>query len=122
MKPLRWVVTLAYASVIFYLSSRPWGGIPLFPHADKIIHLAIYFGLSALCVWSLRATALKWRSAIFPMAFVLATLYGVTDEVHQLFVPGRSCSVADLAFDGVGAFLGAWLAVIIVKKWRKERI
>jgi VanZ family protein len=46
-------------------------------------------------------------------AIVLATLYGATDEFHQLFVPGRSADRYDVLADCVGATMGTaigWLA------------
>jgi VanZ family protein len=42
-------------------------------------------------------------------AILLAAIYGVLDEVHQYFVPGRFLSLTDLAMNLVGALLGgAW--------------
>jgi VanZ family protein len=45
-------------------------------------------------------------------ALVIAIVYGGTDELHQLFVPGRSSSAMDLGYDALGALAGvlaAWL-------------
>lgn len=120
MKLLRWLTTLAYAGVIFYLSSRTWGGAELFPHSDKLVHTILYAGLGFLCVWSLRATPLKGRAAVLPLAAAMAFCYGATDELHQSFVPGRTPSIVDLAFDGVGGVLGAWAAVAIARRMRGE--
>jgi VanZ family protein len=53
------------------------------------------------------------------LAIVLATLYGVTDEFHQLFVPGRSADRYDVVADCLGASLGValgWLASA-VRRW-----
>jgi VanZ family protein len=36
-----------------------------------------------------------------------ASLYGIIDETHQYFVPGRDCNVWDWLADTLGAFLGA---------------
>jgi VanZ family protein len=49
----------------------------------------------------------------------IASLYGATDEVHQLFVPGRNCNAWDWAADTVGAALGAavYLRVESVKRY-----
>lgn len=107
----RWIATLAYAGVIFFLSSRQWSGAPLFLHSDKLIHLVIYTGLGALCAWSLSGTSLRGRAQLLPLAAAMAFLYGVTDEAHQMTVPGREASVADLVFDAIGGFLGAWVFV-----------
>lgn len=110
MRAVRWITTLAYAGVIFYLSSRAWNGTSLFPHADKLLHLLVYAGLGALCVWALEGTSLRGRAQIFPLAAAMAFLYGVTDEMHQMLVPGREASLADLIFDGIGAAAGARIA------------
>jgi hypothetical protein len=40
---------------------------------------------------------------------ILVTAYGVTDEYHQLFVPGRDASGWDILADGLGGFLAAWV-------------
>lgn len=53
------------------------------------------------------------------VAILLATLYGVTDEFHQLFVPGRSADRYDVLADCLGASLGValgWLASA-VRRW-----
>lgn len=120
MKIFRWFITLAYAGIIFYLSSRTWNGTPWFTHSDKVIHILMYAGLGFLCLWSLRSTALRKRALIFPFAVVLTTFYGLSDEIHQMFVPGRSAEFFDLISDGLGAFLGAYLACVIAKKFRRE--
>ena len=42
--------------------------------------------------------------------FVVASLYGMTDEFHQYFVPDRACDPLDWLIDTCGATLGAFLA------------
>ena len=70
--------------------------------------------LSALILRALaggRLSGVTWRRCV--AAIILATLYGVTDEFHQLFVPGRSADPYDVLADFVGASIGStlgWLA------------
>lgn len=45
-----------------------------------------------------------WRQAV--IAFAICVLYAASDEVHQLFVPGRSGQVSDVGIDAVGALIG----------------
>ena len=52
------------------------------------------------------------------LAVLLATLYGVTDEGHQWFVPGRTAEVADLVADAVGAAVATGL----IWGWRRWSI
>jgi VanZ family protein len=47
-----------------------------------------------------------WRQQAIPSAILLASLYGVSDEVHQAFVPFRESSWLDWLADTVGAALG----------------
>jgi len=110
MKIVCWIITIGYAGLIFYMSSRTWEGVPLFTGADKIIHLFIYAVLGGLLVWSLRATSLRGRHVILPLAIVMGSLYGLSDEIHQSFVPGRDASFFDFVSDTIGSALGAYFA------------
>jgi VanZ family protein len=54
------------------------------------------------------------------IAIALTTAYGATDEIHQLFVPGRSAEIYDLFADAIGGGIGAvvcWLWGIISPSW-----
>ena len=71
------------------------------------VHIAAYAGLGALTA---RATGrglrdVSWRAVLG--AIVISTLYGVSDEYHQLYVPGRSFDVLDMAADAIGSVVGA---------------
>jgi VanZ family protein len=71
---------------------------------DKGGHAVLYFGLAALFVRALAGG--WWRSfgvGIAAAAVTLSTLYGVTDEIHQMFVPPRTAELADLAADALGS-------------------
>jgi VanZ family protein len=95
-----WLPVLAWAAVIFALSSVPdlgtgLGGWDLV--LRKIAHAAEYAVLGALLV---RATG---RTGL---AFALGALYAVSDELHQAFVPGRLGSPIDVAIDAAGVAVG----------------
>jgi VanZ family protein len=95
-----WLPVVAWAAVIFALSSVPdlgtgLGGWDLV--LRKIAHACEYAVLGALLV---RATA---RTGL---AFALGTLYAASDELHQSFVPGRLGSPIDVAIDAVGVAAG----------------
>ena len=71
-----------------------------FPYADKLVH-GVTFGILATFIY------LAWRR--FGWALALASLYGVSDEVHQRFVPGRSADVTDWLADTLGALVALLL-------------
>jgi len=63
------------------------------------------YGLLALAFWH----ALEWRSDRYWLAWLLAVLYAITDELHQSYVPGRHPSVWDVViFDNLGALISLW--------------
>lgn len=101
------------------LSSPPVPG-----GADKPWHALAYCGLSILVV---RACARGLPARITLRTFLIAlcavVFYGITDEVHQMFVPGRTASVDDLLADAIGALIGAglcWAWGIITSASRDE--
>jgi VanZ family protein len=98
-----WLPVLAWAALIFALSSVPdlgsgLGGWDLV--LRKLAHAAEYAILGALLA---RATG---RTGL---AFSLGALYAISDEIHQAFVPGRLGSPLDVAIDAAGVAIGVAL-------------
>lgn len=94
---LAWLPAVVWALVIFNLSARPRLPGPDVQGIDKVAH----FGAYAVLGWLLVRAA--DRSGL-PLAvgLVLGVLYGATDEIHQMFVPGRSPDVMDWVADAAG--------------------
>lgn len=103
--------------------------LALFGHGvdvSPVGHFAEYLLLGAALANALRFT--PWTAfddahatgAIggFPLPFLalcIASLYGVTDEFHQIFTPMRSCDPADWLVDTAAATLGALAMWILMK-------
>jgi len=104
-----WGITLTYMSIIFFLSSisYPPQPLPLKFYAPVIEHIIEYAILGFLLSVAIKPKNEKMqRWAIF-WAIMIATIYGITDEIHQLFVPGRTASVFDASLDCIGAVIGS---------------
>jgi VanZ family protein len=98
-----WLPVVVWAAVIFTLSSVPDLGTGLGGWdvvLRKIGHAGEFAVLGALLA---RALGPSWP------AFAAGVLYAVSDEVHQVFVPGRAGSPLDVAIDAVGLALGVVL-------------
>jgi VanZ family protein len=107
-----WWFVAAWAAVIFLLSSIPGKSMPDVPalRYDKVLHALVYSILGGLFFFALRqASSLKTKHLV-PVAALLALAYGLSDEFHQLFVPGRSADLYDALADGIGGLLGATIA------------
>ncbi|MBQ8606491.1 MAG: VanZ family protein [Clostridia bacterium] len=48
------------------------------------------------------------------LSFMFSSLYALTDELHQYFVPGRACRFTDICIDSFGAILGIMLIFAII--------
>jgi VanZ family protein len=55
------------------------------------------------------------------MAVALASAYGITDELHQLFVPGRVSDPVDWLVDTLGAIVGVYVATRIYRAWSSRK-
>lgn len=82
------------------------------PFVRKGAHFSIYMllGIITMCC----AQTFKWCKAYkFDISIMFAFFYACTDELHQLFIPGRSGQFVDVCLDTVGAFSGICLVILI---------
>jgi len=56
------------------------------------------------------------------VAFVTGQLYSLTDEIHQIFVPGRACQLTDMLIDGAGVLIGVFLVYFVSRSIRRCKI
>ena len=103
-----WLPVLAYMAMLFWFSSLSRLPSPPGDLSYYDVHLAAYAGLAALNTRALARGAFdRVGGRHVAGAIVIATAYGVSDEYHQLFVPGRNFDVLDVAADAIGAIIGA---------------
>lgn len=148
-KAIRWLPALIWMGIIFYLSAQPaqesselssvvmhWllGFVESLLTIDasffhlvvrKGAHLSAYFILAVLMMYAIGSSFYlgKFRSHWIRagLAFVICVLYAVSDEIHQLFVPGRSGQMSDVGIDAFGALLGIGVYMIVeqgLRVWR----
>jgi VanZ family protein len=101
-----WLPVIGYMAVIFYVSSLSDAPLPQ-NMTDVSGHMLGYVGLGAVCARAF-AGGLPARITlrVAALALLLAAGYGVTDEIHQMFVPGRFAELKDLYADALGAAIG----------------
>jgi VanZ family protein len=108
VKLVRLVPMLLVMGTIFYLSHQPADELylPTFYGADKIAHLIAY-GTLAFSTLPIYSFSLKKSRPFFIVVMMLFVCggYGVLDEFHQSFVPGRTVSASDVAADLCGALV-----------------
>lgn len=105
---VRWALVVAWMAVIFRLSALQGSSVP--GHFGSYGHFGVYAVLGCLIVLALRSPRL------WPWAVTMASIYGITDEMHQLFVPGRVADPVDWVVDTLGAVFGALLVAWLLRK------
>ncbi len=115
--PKTWIAATplaAWCLTIFVLSSVPGNKYPQvqWEHADKLVHFALYFWVGVFGLVFFRS-----RSAGPLAAAVFGILYGLSDEIHQLWVPRRTFSFTDWAADSVGVIIGIF-AILALHRLR----
>ena len=102
-----WLPPLGWALLIFNLSSRSFEGVTQpFPLFDKLVHAGLYAVLYLLLYRALINVGDGWwgKHAV-ALSILICIFYGISDEIHQMYVPMRSPDVADILADGIGALL-----------------
>ncbi len=126
---LFWVLTVLCMAVIFYFSSRPAtqsagqsSAVTLFLqrlfHTEaitehmvrKTAHFSEFAGLGFLTNLSIYFTKSKKN---IPIGIAVGSAYAATDEIHQIFVDGRSCQFTDWAIDTIGITAGTLIFFVI---------
>lgn len=114
---------IAWAAVIFGLSSVPSSVItvPTPLHIDKAFHVAIFF---IFCLLLNRAFLNQRRAPSLSkyhlfISFLVVVAYGLTDELHQVIVPGRSPDFYDAVADSLGGLVGT--LYLLLNKYQASR-
>ena len=90
-------------------------------HFLEYMILGICFGVNVRD-WMERRAANLSRMKMVMIPWALSTVYAVTDEIHQAFVPGRDCALIDVGIDSAGALIGSMLVLLILKRVRRAKI
>ena len=111
---------MLWAIVIYILSSIPASKLPKFTHLinDKVIHISIFFVLGLLIYRALeprtKHNILDWKRLLISVVAVI--VYGMSDELHQGAVPGRTVDILDASADALGGLLSALAIYINVRR------
>lgn len=104
-----WLPVILYIVLIFIISSRavwpiPLGRVTNFSYEYEVKHVIEFAVLGILMFRAFNHSEnIKIKKTALLLAFAFTTFYGITDELHQLFVPGKICSGIDMFADSVGA-------------------
>ena len=118
-----WFPILVYCLFIYSQSSHPSPqSLPDWPFIDKILHFAGYALLGALFLRAFNTTPIKHHlKLVLILSVLLSALYGISDEIHQHFVPHRSADYMDVLSDILGSIAGVYLYQTIVTKHYKKK-
>jgi hypothetical protein len=117
-----WLPPLAWAFLIFYISS---GGVPRAGNSywvdfgiKKTAHLLEYAIFAILFYRAFKNSG--WgRNQSLTISLFLAIFYGATDELHQILTPGREPRLRDVIFDTIGAGTALYLVWKLLPKMPK---
>ena len=110
-----WFPTIIYCLIIFIQSSYPSPEtVPDLPYFDKLLHFSVYAVLGALFLRAFKTTQFKNNITLLLILSILASsFYGISDELHQYFVPCRDADIMDALADILGSICGAFLFIYI---------
>lgn len=141
-----WMFVVIWMFIIFYLSHQPaqtsselsssltifiintlQNIVPNFPtdlslfhlFIRKVAHFIAYLILGFLTTYALTYYVNKLLKKV-GLSFLICTLYAILDEVHQLFIPGRSGEIKDVLIDCIGAIVGISLYLFLLRQFNSK--
>ena len=113
-----WLPLIGYCLLIFIQSAYP--STDLIPQPflfDKFLHIVAYFILGILFFRSYRTILIKIsHNTLILISISSSILYGISDEIHQHFVPLRQADLMDVLADALGSILGVLMYHLWLKK------
>lgn len=109
---ISWIITILVAIAIFYISSLTFessNGPPGTGFKAMAYHIVAFFFFAFFL--SISLVKGKYKKFIL-LVIIISILYGISDETHQLFVPGRVSSLSDVFLDSFGIILASTLYAI----------
>ena len=113
-----WLVYLPlalYWIILFTATTLPGNQLPDLHLSDKIEHFSAFFILAVLLNLALifqRKSFVLFKYAAL-VTIVITLFYGAIDELHQIFIPGRSADIRDWLADSTGVILGVFILNLV---------
>lgn len=108
------LLPLLYMMLIWILSSNPADAIVKTPFSfDALLKESLHLIEFAILYWLIAFAFMahnKWSERASILAAIIAIFYGLTDEIHQSFVPSRSATLIDFIKDTIGVAVSFWIA------------
>jgi VanZ family protein len=106
-----WFPLIIYCLAIYIQSDLPASEhIPTFEFSDKVVHFMAYALMGVLFYRAYQTLRIKNNLRLLVLiSIVSATLYGISDEIHQYYVPFRDASISDAIANMLGAICGVYL-------------
>ena len=135
-KIIKWALLLSWMIIIFLLSHQPYSGETTHSIVEKVLpvldkesintinfiirklaHFTEYFILTHL-LYSLLKEYSKDKRKIIIISIAICLLYAITDEIHQLYIPGRTAKLKDIMIDTTGGIF--YIALLKIKELIKK--
>jgi VanZ family protein len=117
-----WLPIFIYCLLIYIQSSYPsLERVPQFPYLDKLTHGGAYGLLSILFYRAYRTHIKNNLNLVILLSIASSSLYGITDELHQHYVPYRNADLMDIVADIIGSILGVYVYRFFADKSKVDK-
>ena len=119
------ILPILYMIAIFILSSMPADAVVELPRWDSLIKESLHlveFGILYTLLFLAGLTFSEMTPKRNLILILISSLYGLSDEIHQYFVPYRSATVIDVVKDVIGVIVASWILFGAYEKKRFPKL